>query len=175
MKKYLLLSGLCLILLSGCNKTEATGESLTQRVSTTVAEMLTETTSEHIADNQEEASISDIYDKIVAQGKLKPLTQLNDEYIKSYYKIDVTKLKDYVFAQACDSTSADTLILIKVNDINDVEEIKAGVQGIIEQKKIELENYLPEQYNKVVNSEIVVQEDFIYLVIADNPQEIVIG
>lgn len=175
MKKYLLLSGLCLILLSGCSTAQDTDEGFTQRVSTTVAEILTETTSEHITEAQEEATVLDIYDNIVAQGKLKPLVQLNDDYIVNYYNIDVSKLKDYVFAQASDSTSADTLILIKVKDINDVEEIKAGVQGIIEQKKIELENYLPQQYDKVNNAQINVQEDFIYLVIADNSQDIVIG
>ena len=65
-------------------------------------------------------------------------------FLMNYYGIDASKLEDYVFASCLDSTSADSIILMRLKDESSADEVIGGLNMLLEQMSIELESYNPE-------------------------------
>lgn len=142
-------------LLTGCKKNEPRG---TTEISET--EIL------------EQKSLQDIYTEITSQIELPNMVTLNDNYIANYFGIDLSKLEEYIFTNAQEVIYADTIIMMKVKDKDDIDIMKEALQTMIEHKEAELENYLPEQFKIVEKSEIKVSDSYIYLVISDDAETI---
>ena len=97
---------------------------------------------------------------------------LNDNYIANYYGVDLSLLEDYLFANAEDVIYADTIVLMKVKEEASAQAMKDVLDNMIAQKKLELENYLPEQFQIVEKSEVVVSGSYVYLIISEKAEEI---
>lgn len=123
---------------------------------------------------QKEVSVSmqEIYDEIEQTIKMPTMIALNDNYIANYYGIDISLLEEYVFMNAEDVIYADTIILMKVKEESSAKEMKEALETMIEQKKMELENYLPKQFQLVEESEVIVSGSYISLVISEEREEI---
>ncbi len=100
------------------------------------------------------------------------MVTLNDNYIANYFGIDLSKLEEYIFVNAQEVIYADTIIIMKVKDTNDIDTMKEALETMIEHKKSELENYLPEQFKIVEKSEIKTSDSYIYLIISNDAQTI---
>ena len=97
---------------------------------------------------------------------------LNDNYIANYFGIDLAGLEEYVFTNAEEVIYADTVIMMKAKPETDKETLKEALETMIEHKKAELENYLPEQFKVVEKGEIHVVNNYVYLVISEKAEEI---
>mgnify|MGYP001068741256 CR=1 FL=1 len=100
------------------------------------------------------------------------MVTLNDNYIANYYGIDLSLLEDYLFASAEDVIYADMIVLMKVKEESSAQTMKDSLDTMVTQKKLELENYLPEQFQIVEKSEVVVTGSYVYLVISEKAEEI---
>lgn len=139
---------------------ETTGEPTTVAAETAVME------------STQEVSLQDIYDEMENSVELPPMVVLNDNYIANYYGIDLSLLEEYIFANAEDVIYADTVILMKVKEEASAQSMVDALNRMIDQKKLELENYLPEQYKLVEKSEVKVAGKNIYLVISEKADEL---
>lgn len=117
-------------------------------------------------------SLSELYSQICSSVELVSPMELPQEYIENYYAIDLNKLEDYVFSIAEESTSAETIVIMKLKDASDSDSIVESIQLVVDEKKGEMENYLPEQYDLVARSTIQTRGSYVWLVISAHDKEI---
>ncbi|MEA4822591.1 MAG: DUF4358 domain-containing protein [Clostridiaceae bacterium] len=108
--------------------------------------------------------VADIYASIESAGLLPEMLTLDNDYIQNYYAIDLSSVDEHVFSIASDVVRADTVILLRVT--GDKTAVKDALTLILNQKLAEMENYLPEQYQIVKKSSVVVNGDLVSLVIS---------
>lgn len=157
--KYTLVLAIVMLLLCGCAK-EAPAES---------AEPATQT-----AESVKEAkTIDEIYDEITASVELYSPFCWDDEFITNYYGIDITSLEEYVFSMSEEATSAETIIIMKAKDAATVSDLSDCLQMVVDEKKNEMENYLPEQFDIVAKSSVQTKDNYVWLVISENADAII--
>lgn len=129
-------------------------------------------TGEQQDSTDEACSLSELYSQICSSVELVSPMELPQEYIENYYAIDLNKLEDYVFSIAEESTSAETIVIMKLKDASDSDSIVESIQLVVDEKKGEMENYLPEQYDLVARSTIQTKGSYVWLVISAHDKEI---
>ena len=72
----------------------------------------------------------DIYEEITQKVELCSPVTMTDSFISNYYGIDPDKLEEYVFSMSEDATSAETIIIMKVRNEADTEEISAALETV---------------------------------------------
>ncbi len=156
-RRILIAAGMAGLVLSGCQSRE--NQQVTPAEAT-------------VTERTEEKALSDIYKEIEEGVELPKMVVLNDNYIANYFGIDLAGLEEYVFTNAEEVIYADTVIMMKAKPETDKETLKEALETMIEHKKAELENYLPEQFKIVEKGELQVVDDYIYLVISEKAEEI---
>lgn len=159
--KLLTIIGVTGMILTGCGSQAGKDNSQTMAASA-AAEQTT----------AEAKALSEIYAEIGEKVELPKMVVLNDNYIANYFGIDLAVLEDYVFTNAEEVIYADTVILMKAKPDTDKEVLREALTTMIDHKKAELENYLPEQFKIVEKSEVQVSGDYIYLIISEKSDEI---
>lgn len=171
-----LLTCATLISLTGCGKSDVTApvvQSQTEIAETAAAPK--PATNAGVSQTTPEITnftLQDIYQDISSQVELISPMEMPAEYIENYYAIDLTQLEDYVFSISEVSTSAETIVLMKLKDSAAADSIIDGMKLVIDEKKGEMENYLPEQYDLVARSSVSQKDNYLWLVISDNDQTI---
>lgn len=117
-------------------------------------------------------ALSDIYTEIQGNVTLYSPIEFDDEFLMNYYGIDASLLEEYVFSMSEDATSAETIVLMKVKEIGDMENIKNALQVVVDEKRNEMENYLPEQFAIVDKAQVEAKDNYIWLVISENEDKI---
>lgn len=161
-KKYLLIL-ISALFLSGCGASAPEDTA----PANSVDNMQTEET------KKEAKAISDIYDEITNNVTLLSPFCWDEEFISNYYGIDVNSLEEYIFSMSEDATSAETIIIMKAKDTASVSGLKDCLQVVIDEKKNEMENYLPEQFDIVAKSSVQTKDNYVWLVISENADAII--
>lgn len=94
--------------------------------------------------NKEPVVLMDLYNTIAESVTLPEMYFADEDFMLNYYGIDASKLEDYVFASCVDSTSTDSIILIRLKDEASADEVVDGLNMVLEQMSAEMENYNPE-------------------------------
>ena len=97
---------------------------------------------------------------------------LPDEFISNYYGVDVSTLDEYVFSMSEAAISAETVVILKAKDTGSIDDLAASLQTVIDQKRSEMENYLPDQFQIVDKSSVHVEGNYVYLVISEQADAI---
>lgn len=97
---------------------------------------------------------------------------MDEDFILNYYGIDVSALEEYVFSISEDAAQAETVIIMKVKNTEDLKEFTDCLQTIVEDKKSEMENYIPEQFQIVAQSKVQTKGYYIWLIISDSADDI---
>lgn len=117
-------------------------------------------------------SVQEVYQEIEQTVSLKSPQCMDEDFILNYYGIDTTGLEEYVFSMSEDAAQAETIILMKVNNPEDLEMFADCLQTIVDDKKNEMEDYIPEQFAIVEKSKVQTKDNYLWLVISDNADEI---
>lgn len=117
-------------------------------------------------------SVEEIYQEIGEKVTLESPVCMDEEYIINYYGIDTTLLEEYVFSMSEDAAKAETVIIAKVKAEEDAAGIAECLQTVVEEKKNEMENYIPEQFAIVEKSKVIEKDNYIWLVISENADAI---
>ena len=121
---------------------------------------------------QETKTVNEIYQEITEQVSLESPACMKDDFISNYYGIDVSTLEEYVFSMSEDATQAETVVLMKAKDGADTGEIVSALETVVDEKKNEMENYLPEQFEIVEKSEVKTRDRYVWLVISQQADAI---
>ena len=122
---------------------------------------------------EEAKSVQDIYEEITQKVELCSPVTMRDSFISNYYGIDPDKLEEYVFSMSEDATSAETIIIMKVRNEADTEEISAALETVRDEKSGEMKDYLPAQFEIVDKSSVKTEGSYVYLVISERADEII--
>ena len=117
-------------------------------------------------------SIDEIYQEIEQTISLQSPQCMDDDFISNYYGIDASSLEEYVFSMSEDAAQAETIIIMKTKNTDDVGELTDSLQSLVTEKKNEMENYIPEQFAIVEKSKVQSKENYVWLVISDNADAI---
>ena len=117
-------------------------------------------------------SVEEIYQEITQGVELISPVRMGDDFITNYYGIAPEKLDGYVFAMSEDATSAETVAIMKVKDAGDVEAMVSASQVVVDEKRSEMQDYLPEQFEIVDKSSVKSKGNYVYLVISENADAI---
>lgn len=117
-------------------------------------------------------SLNEVYAELTATEGLPELLRLDDEFITGYYGADLASFEEYVFAASEDPLLAETIILVKLKEGESPDAVKKLMENLLTQKKRELQNYLPQQYEIVEKSEIVSSGSYISLIISSKQEEL---
>ena len=117
--------------------------------------------------------VKEIYEDIKQAVELHSPVEMADSFISNYYGIDPEKLEEYIFVMSEEATSAETIVIMKVKDEGDVEKISEALQVVVDEKRGEMENYLPEQFEIVDKSSVKSKGSYVYLVISESGDTIV--
>lgn len=118
-------------------------------------------------ENTQAKSIDEIYEEISESVELYSPVEMADNFISNYYGIEMDTLEEYIFVMSEDATSAETIVIMKVKEEDDMEAITAALQVVVDAKKSEMENYLPEQFEIVKKSSVKSKGNYVYLVISE--------
>lgn len=117
-------------------------------------------------------SIQEVYQEITNAVSLYSPQCMDEDFILNYYGIDVSSLEEYVFSISDDAAQAETIIIMKVKSTGDLETFTDCLQTILDDKKNEMENYIPEQFAIVEKSRVQTKGHYIWLIISDNAGDI---
>ena len=123
-------------------------------------------------ENAEPTSLNDIYNEITESVDLPEMYFADADFLLNYYGIDASKLDDYIFASCLDSTSADSIILIRLKDESSADEIVGGLNMVLEEMGIEFENYNPEANELIKAAEVRCNGKNIDLIIHEDRSKI---
>ena len=118
-------------------------------------------------------SVQEIYQKIERTVSLKSPQCMDEDFILNYYDIDTAELEEYAFSMSEDAAQVETIILMKVKNHEDLEMFADCLQTFLDDKKSEMEDYIPEQFAIVDKSRIQTKDNYLWLVISDNADEII--
>lgn len=147
-------------------------EENASQVQETEKETAAEETQTEAAAQAGAKSVQGIYEEIGQKVALNSPMLLPDDFIMNYYGIDVSTLDEYVFSMSEVAISAETVVILKAKDAGSTSALSASLQTVIDQKRSEMENYLPEQFQIVDKSSVQVKGNYVYLVISENADAI---
>ncbi len=112
--------------------------------------------------------VKEIYEEIKQSVELVSPVEMTDSFISNYYGINPDKLEEYIFVMSEEATSAETVAIMKVKDEGDAGKIHAALQVVVDEKRGEMEDYLPEQFEIVDKSSVKTKGSYVYLVISES-------
>lgn len=117
-----------------------------------------------------QADLSEVYEKLVASGKLPALTKVPDRDIYEVYGIDKDKLKQWAFALSENyAVNAGEVALFEVNDASYAGELAEKLQKHLDQNKKVAKNYSdPKQAEKLEPVEVTTVGTYVYFVVGED-------
>ncbi len=153
-------------LLGGCGQGES-GEAAAVQSESVVQDTAQAESTEAAAEQAAEAKpVAEIYAEIEGSVELISPVTMGEGFITNYYGIDPAKLEEYVFVMSEEATSAETVAILKVKEEGDVEAMCKALQVVVDEKRSEMENYLPDQFEIVDKSSVKSKGNYVYLVIS---------
>lgn len=128
---------------------------------------------EEAEDNTAEVvALADIYAQIQDEVELVSPMEPGADFIYNFFGIEVSEYEEYVFEMSDDPVSAEAIIMVRTNGSDQTDSAKASLESYLEEKGLELQDYLPEEYDIVADSEVVIKGDYVYLVVSHNASDI---
>ncbi len=164
---------LAAVLLAGCGQ-QGSGEAAAVQSESVVEGSGQEADSgeQETPEAAAEKSIEEIYQEIEQKVELISPVPMGDAFITNYYGIDPEKLEEYVFVMSEEATSAETVAIMKVKDAGDVDAMCSALQVVVDEKRSEMQDYLPEQFEIVDKSSVKSKGNYVYLVISGQADSI---
>ncbi len=95
------------------------------------------------------------------------------ENFERLYNFPMDQVDDGVIAYAASGGSADEISAVHVADSNDVSSVKKYMEARLEKRLQDFQNYKPEEVSKIENGKVVVQQQYVILVISNKSDDIV--
>ena len=116
-----------------------------------------------------QADLAEVYDKLVASGKLPALTKVPERDLFEVYGIDKDKIKQWQFALSENySVEAGEAALFEVNDESYAETLVGKLQNHLDRIKAVAQNYAPSETAKLEPVEVKRVGNFVYLIVGED-------
>ena len=102
---------------------------------------------------------------------LETLTDCGSQDLKRYYSLNSEDYADTMLLTAEESMSAEEILLIKVKDQSQLEEIEAAVSKRLESRINDFGSYAPEQTALLEAAEVTMRGDYVFLAVSEHAEE----
>lgn len=98
--------------------------------------------------------------------------ELYDGNFETLYNIPIKDVDDGAIGFSSLGSYADEISIIRAADENSTSDIKAYMEKRLEQRLRDFQNYLPKEAGKVENGKVIVQRQYVILIIAKDVDDI---
>ena len=102
---------------------------------------------------------------------LETLTDCSSQELKRYYSLNSEDYTATMLLTAEESMSAEEILLIKVKDQSQLEEIETAVYKRIESRINDFGTYAPEQTALLEAAEVTMRGDYVFLAVSEHAEE----
>ena len=123
--------------------------------------------------NSSNLDLATISTKVTETGFAEmSMQEVDMDTLSGYYQVDTANVAEVYGKMPMMNIKSSMYVLIKATE-GKVEEVKQDIEKFGERYEEQWATYLPDQYDLVVNRKIGTIGDYVYLVIAENADEIV--
>lgn len=98
-------------------------------------------------------------------ASFEEMVNVEDSDIKYLYSIEEDWYDEFSASAAGNLAFADEIVVVKASSSDNAAKIKDALEKRVESRKKTLESYAPDEYNKLCDSEIKTDGDYIYLIV----------
>lgn len=117
-------------------------------------------------------NFKDIDEKVEKATDVSNMRAEDKEKLKKLYDIDANKLEDFKFYRAESNVKADELLILKVKDKKDIDDIKNKINKRIEKQETSFKDYLPKEYDLIKNSVVKTKEEFVLFIASSDADKV---
>lgn len=99
--------------------------------------------------------------------------EVYEDNFQRLYNFSMDQVDDGAIAYASDGGNADEISIVHVKDSGDVSGVKKYMEARLEKRLQDFQNYKPEEVGKIENGKVVVQEQYVVLVISNKADDII--
>ncbi len=98
-------------------------------------------------------------------AKFEEMVSVEESDIKFLYDIEKDWYKEFSASAAGNPAYADEIVVIKASSSDNATKIKEALEKRVESRKNTLQSYAPDEYDKLCDSQIKTDGDYIYLIV----------
>ena len=118
---------------------------------------------------QKDVNISQVLDDMKAEmeknGSQSDMMDFTSEDMSLLYGIETSQVSQFAGTISKVGTNSDEILLLEVADGVDVQEVLSKLESRYQSKSNEAKDYLPEEYEKIQNCEILKDGNYLALVV----------
>ncbi len=142
-------------------------------VAVTVAIVAIKVSNVDVTEENKKIRLSELEEKISDMAPFNEMAtmDIDNAILVDLYQLDDSQVENYIGKMPMMNVHASMYLIIKAAD-GKVEEVKEKLEVYADAYEATWEMYLPEQYELVKDRKLGVQGDYVYLIIAENADEI---
>jgi len=129
--------------------------------------------SEYSFDRESKAAFEDVSKAVSERFSQKNVITGDNQMIKRLYGIDPNEYSDVLLYYPSTNMGSEELLLVKLNDLSQQETVKKAMEERVDSQKNVFEGYAPDQVAMLEKAKVDVEGNYILMVSAENPDEIV--
>lgn len=115
---------------------------------------------------------AELFETVVNVAEMDKVFPVEDDIASQLYNdLDLSLLEAYSFNIPMINVKSAEITIVKVKDVKDVETVKAAMEVRHENVKQTWEHYLPDQYEQVMNGQIVVNGRYLMFIVAPDVEK----
>ncbi|MCU6746443.1 MULTISPECIES: DUF4358 domain-containing protein [Lachnospiraceae] len=99
------------------------------------------------------------------------LVQMDGQALKRYYGLNSADYEGVLFYSSESAMSAEEVLIVKVKEDKQVQEVSAAIDEYIETKKNEFEGYVPEEVKLLEDAQRGVRGKYVFMAVAPKAQK----
>ena len=129
--------------------------------------------SEYSFDRESKAAFEDVSKAVSERFSQKNVITGDNQMIKRLYGIDPNEYSDVLLYYPSTNMGSEELLLVKLNNLSQQETVKKAMEARVDSQKNVFEGYAPDQVAMLEKAKVDVEGNYILMVSAENPDEIV--
>ncbi|MFD1269552.1 DUF4358 domain-containing protein [Paenibacillus motobuensis] len=111
-------------------------------------------------------SAAQIRERIEQAVSLKDMKEGDQNKLQKLYKIDAESVEDFILYTSTSNVRADELVIIKLKDPSQAENVKEKITQRIDAQKIKFKDYRPDEYFLVEHHVLKTKGAFVFFAVS---------
>ena len=121
------------------------------------------------SNRESNADFSTVQEAVLSAADLTPMAEGDNQTIKRLYGLSASDFEGIMLYYPTTNMGAEELLLIKLKDVSQQEDVKSAIESRIETQKKSFDGYGVDQYAMLEKAVIEVQGNYVLLVVAADP------
>jgi len=113
-------------------------------------------------------SVQDVVERLEKASLLADLQAGDLDTLGRLYGLDASQVEDFALYTAPSNIRAEEILVLKLKDVQDMDEVRAKIQERIAKRADSFRDYLPEQYALIENHCLMTAGNYVFLAIVED-------